>query len=540
VLGDIVSTQPSYVRAPTFSYLDKGYSDYRTSASASTRPGMLYIAANDGMLHALDANSGQEQWAFIPGKVMQQMKMLADSNYQHHFFVDGQISVGDVDFKNCEATSATGSCVPEWHTILVVGLAGGGQEYFALDVTDPVVDPLDSSKGPQFLWEITDATTGFTNLGHTFGNASVNKLPNGEWTAFFSSGYNNGDGHGYLYAVDPETGAMKTGFPMSTATATPSGDGGTVASPSNLGKLAAWVTDVRADNTAEFFYGGDMNGNLWRFDLLPGTTGHSASSVFKLALLKNAAGKVQPITTKTELTKVGDTHVIFVSTGQYLAVADPTNTDVQSLYAIKDTLGRDSSGAFVTEATWLPRTDLDDLDGNAATPDSPVFLSRTLINTTDSHGNEVRSICDTVALVGSTCGTGVDVDYGIYGGWYVDFPDSGERSNVDMNLTLGTLTVPTNVPNSSACDSGGYSWINYFDYKSGLAVDAQDAVNGMPIMGQKVEGALTVGINVVQLPSGSLAAIVTTSDYRNVTVNPSFTEDVFTGHRDLWRELPLN
>jgi type IV pilus assembly protein PilY1 len=129
--------------------------------------------------------------------------------------------------------------------------------------------------------------------------------------------------------------------------------------------------------------------------------------------------------------------------------------------------------------------------------------------------------------------------YANYGGWYLDWPDTGERSNVDMNLTLGTLTIPTNVPNSSACNSGGYSWVNYLDFKSGLAVAAQNASNDQPIMGQKVEGALTVGINVVQLPSGSLAAIVTTSDYRNVTVNPAFTEEVFSGHRDFWRELQL-
>lgn len=59
---------------------------------------------------------------------------------------------------------------------------------------------------PKYLWEFTDP-----NLGNTFSNATVSKLPNGEWAVLFSSGYNNtvsgGDGIGRVYALNPQTGA---------------------------------------------------------------------------------------------------------------------------------------------------------------------------------------------------------------------------------------------------------------------------------------------------------------------------------------------
>lgn len=493
VLGDIVNTTPTFIRAPSFDYDDTGYSAYQ--ATYGSRTPMVYVSANDGLLHAFNADTGQEVWSFLPTALMPNLKALADENYSHQFFADGPITVNDVQFANSS-----------WHTILVGGLAGGGKSYYALDVTDPAT--------PVFLWEITPASTGFANLGYTFSKPSVNKLPNGEWVIMFSSGYNNADGVGYLYAVNPETGAMKTGFPLSTGS-------GSAGSPSNLGKISAWADSPNTNNTAQFVYAGDLNGDVWRFDLNPtAPSGHSGVSVFKLAHLENAdvsPATKKPVMTKIEMTSVNTGsatyHVIYVATGQYLGIPDLANTDVQGFYAIKDSMS--------STTTLLPDTT------HAAT-----FSERTFTNTTATSGayigQQVRQV------TGSDCYT---FDWDTNNGWYANFPDTGERNNVDMLLTLGTLEVPSNVPESSVCTSGGYSWLNFVDYKTGCAIE--DTTNDYGVTnfaGVKFSNALIVGISTIKL-GDTVVNDVRTSDNQDAPISPPIAGSSFAGKRDFWREF---
>ncbi len=185
VLGDIIDGKPVFARVPPFNYNDDNYAAFKTSVSS--RQGAVYIAANDGMLHAFNSDSGVEMWAYVPSFVLPNMKALADDNYPnaHEYLVDGSPTVSDI---------FTGS---SWKTILVGGLNGGGKGYYALDVTDP--------GSPQVLWEFSD-----TNLGFTYGNPVIGKLADGTWVVMFSSGYNNtpvagntsADGVGRLYVVE--------------------------------------------------------------------------------------------------------------------------------------------------------------------------------------------------------------------------------------------------------------------------------------------------------------------------------------------------
>ncbi|HEY8096519.1 MAG TPA: hypothetical protein VIE65_10575, partial [Methylobacter sp.] len=118
--------------------------------------------------------------------------------------------------------------------------------------------------------------------------------------------------------------------------------------------------------------------------------------------------------------------------------------------------------------------------------------------------------------------------------WFVDFPESGERMNVDMNLTLGTLTIGSNIPASSACTTGGSSFLNYIDFRTGLSVAGASG-----IASKYLANALIVGINVIQLPDGTIGAIVTTSDDQHITIPPPVETDKFQGKRNSWRELDL-
>ncbi|HQR03442.1 MAG: hypothetical protein JSR19_13090 [Proteobacteria bacterium] len=521
VMGDVVDTQPTFMKAPSQQYADPGYSTFTTSGTAASRRPVIFVSAQDGMIHAFNADTapvtvsgaavqpGGEMWAYIPRQAMASMKVLADVNYTHQFFVDGLITIGDANF---------GGGANDWHTVMVAGQGPGGTSYVALDVTDPT--------NPIFLWEFSTA-----QLGYSVSNASIAKTPGGNWAVFFSSGYNNSDGVGRLFALNPKTGSILAGFPMSTG----SGSAGT---PSNLGKISAWVNSPSSDNTATQVYSGDLNGDLWRFDL----TG-TLLPVFKLAHL-SAGGVAEPISTKPELTQLSTgTRVVYIGTGKYLELSDLTSTTQNSFYAIKDTLGADNGLGAGTQATWNPQTDTTVVGGLTV----PMFLQRKLIETMDNgatitttaNGATVNSrmVCSgSTATVSSATGmcaneNGTAMDWTIYGGWYLNFPDSGERMNVDMKLVMGTLVFATNLPAANSCTVGGTSWLNDIDFQTGLSVAGSMA-------SQQISDSLVVGVTAIKIGSG-FTAIVTKSNYQQLSAKIPVASGPggFLGKRNLWREF---
>lgn len=480
VLGDVVNAKPAFIGKPTFSYVDYGYDSFKSGKAG--RAGVVYVASNDGMLHAFDASTLAERWAYVPSMVIPNMWKLADTAYdtKHSYYVDGDPVISDICVSGCGGAGAT------WKTILVGGLNAGGRGYYALDITDP--------DSPSLLWEF-DASDE-PNLGYTFGNPVVTKDPDGKWVVLVTSGYNNipdndafyalgttkfkpnnpaqfttGDGKGYLYILNAVTGSKLA--QISTGV-------GTTSLPSGLGKITAYADDAEKNNTAEYVYGGDLLGNLWRFDL-------SDNSVMKLAQM----GSGKPITIKPEIGLIKKKRVIFVGTGKYLEVTDLTNTDQQTLYAIKD------DGAEV------------DLGG----------LVQQTMAVVDGDKRE------------STSNNAVNWDSG--SGWYINFPSVGERQHVASSLVLGTLLVPTTVPTSSACQPAGYGWLSYFDYRTGLAVKDDNLVSQM-------FSAPVVGFNVVYI-DGKPKVNVVKADDPNPELVPgipfSGSGSGFNKVRSIWREL---
>jgi type IV pilus assembly protein PilY1 len=488
-LGDAVESQPAYLGKPPYSYVDAGYSAFVTAQANRTKT--VFLGANDGMLHAFDATSGQELWAYVPSMVIPNLWKLADKNYStlHTYYVNGSAILSDVRFADST-----------WHTILVGGLKGGGRGYYALDVTDPA--------NPALLWEFT--TTQDSDVGYSFGDAVITKRPTDDkWVALVTSGYNNtlpGNGQGYLYVLDAQTGVVLSKIGT--------GAGSTV-TPSGLGKISAWADNATSDNTTKWVYGGDLLGNLWRIDL-------TTNSVLKFAVLKDAGGAVQPITTRPELGIINDKRVVYVATGKYLEVADLTTTQKQNLYAIKDadaTATLDNPRLFTTGADkMVPQ----------------VFVNAGATRTIDSvacNANKVNFATDR--------------------GFYLELPDlytsttsgtqASERAHVDPQLQFGTLLVPTTVPASDVCSPGGYGWLNYVDYKTGCQV-----VGGSSA-GQKTNSPI-VGINVVVLPpkpgvptSERIKVSVVTADNPTPQLIPNVPIGLgsgsFKAKRAIWREM---
>jgi type IV pilus assembly protein PilY1 len=475
VLGDIINGKPVYVKVPPFNYTENNYTAFK--AGLASRQGVVYVAANDGMLHAFNSDTGNEMWAYVPSFVLPNLKTLADDNYAnaHQFFVDGSPVANDI---------WTGTA---WKTVVVGGLNGGGKGYYALDVTNP--------SSPVVMWEFSDA-----NLGYTYGNPVMGKLTDGSWVVVFTSGYNNtpvtgnttADGVGRLFVVNALTGAVK--FTVSTAV-------GTSASPSGLGKIAAWVDNSLTDNTLQRVYGGDMLGNLWRFDIndliLP-----AGKEATQLALLQVGTYQ-QPITTSPEVGLVNNIPVIYVGTGRYLGASDVNDQNQQSLYAIVDQLN----------ATGL---------GNVRSETTCPLVQQTI----------------TVQGVNSRTTTTLPVDFASKCGWFLDFnpgnDSPGERVNVDPKLQLGVLAVATNIPEQSVCTVGGSSFLYFFDYTTGTFVAT--AAGG--VAGTRVGNSIAVGLNTYRLPDGRVVTTVTTSDDKHpVTPNPSSPNFVNAGKRVMFREL---
>jgi type IV pilus assembly protein PilY1 len=492
VLGDIVNSQPLYVRKAAFNYADTGYAAF--ASSVASRAPRVYVAANDGMLHAFTATAdgagGEEVWAFMPRAVLPRLHKLADSNYGslHEYFVDGRPIRDDV----YDTVSGT------WKTILVGGLNKGGRGYYALDITDP--------NNPKALWEFSHSSSvcagagqfADCHLGYTFGNPVISKLTDGRWVVFVTSGYNNvnatplpGDGEGYLYVLEAMTGKIL--YKLGTGA-------GSVSIPSGLSKITAWVNNADIDNTTLRVIGVDLVGNVWRFDVNDQTDGLGAPvlppagrEATRIATLKDPGGNPQPITIAPRLAEVGSppSPFIFVGTGKYLGTSDVATTQVQSVYAIKDTL---SATAYAN-----PRTEL-------AKVTVPTGADRTV-----------------------TCLTGCDA----LNGWFADLIDAGERVNVAMELQLGTLVVASNVPANTPCEPGGYGYLNFFDISTGLPPPGTTAAEGR----YRVTG-LTVGLSIVKLPDGSIVV------YRQKhTGEPPGKEEVPiasgapSGKRVTWREL---
>jgi type IV pilus assembly protein PilY1 len=492
-LGDITQSRPAYFKKSVLEYTDPGYEAYK--ALGDSRQGAVFVGANDGMLHAFNANSGDEMWAFIPSPVIKNMPKIADRDYaiKHKNFVNGSPLITDVCIGGCTTAGAS------WRSILVGGLNGGGRGYYALDVTNPA--------SPSMLWEFTAAND--SAMGYSFGNPIVTKLgPTagalaGRWVVVVTSGYNNGsydndgitpnnpsgNGQGYLFVLDAYTGAVlrKIGTGI-----------GTNLSPSGLGRIAGYATNPFKNNLATHIYGGDLEGNLWRFDINLGTAQ-------RIARLVSPSGTPQPITTAPELGTFNNKRIVLVGTGKYLEASDITDTQVHSVYAIKD----DDLTTTITPRGLLVQQSLSSNGDTRTINTSPVDLS-----------------------------TGL--------GWMIDFP-AGERVNLDPLLVNGVLLMPSLMPNSTSCLGGGYGWFNYFNYKSGGT-----PIPGTNLVSEKMNTP-AVGFNVLYKDGKPSVSVVGSNDPTpraiqqkdvaaksggsNRTTVLKDNPDGTYGRRSIWREL---
>lgn len=476
VLGDIVNSSPVIVAAPKYiSYLadqiDGSSGDYETfkTTNASRTP-MVYVGANDGMLHGFNANTGQEAFAFVPRAVIPNLYKLTSQRYtgsQHNFFVDGTPTVADVYYDNA------------WHTVLIGTLRAGGRSIFALDITDP--------SNINLLWEKSSSDTGYANLGYTFSQPVIARLHTGKWAVVTGNGYGNQDGAtadvASLMILDVETGAIEREMVVT-------GDG-TLANGLSSPRLA----DNNSDGIADYAYAGDLQGNLWRFDLAPTQStaingdpfnktliGNINSSSFAIAYGgrplytayddRTSGATRQAITAPPSLVRHPSStgYIVTFGTGKYFETNDGNvdSTRAMTVYGIWDEKTRRQTTSAPTSA--LNRSNLQQ-QTISSQPSNPF-----------SNNNAVQGI----RILSNNA-----VDWTAKKGWYLDLKVGSTRAGEMMINPMAargkTLLLSTLTPNANPCQEGVDSWLygldattggrtsyNVFDLNNDKTISSQD------------------------------------------------------------------
>lgn len=311
LLGDIVNSSPVYLGGTDMRY-DRlpgtAGSSYRTYLQTKRdRAPHVFVGANDGMLHAFNAETLEETFAYIPAGVYPKLAAITKTGYgrggsgnPHQYLVDGPITIGDAYIDN------------EWRSVLVGTLGAGGKGVFALDVTDPT--------SPEVLFELNDVA----DLGFVGGTPFIVPLKNGNgirWAVVFGNGYEAGSSS--LFWVDLETRVVN----KITASATGAGLSAPELLPNSSGVIVA-------------AYAGDLNGYMWKFDLSNSSAAEwSAVALFR-AMTPGENPQPQPITAPPTLglnAKKNNAVMVYFGTGQYVYQSDNNaNIPVQSFYAIVD------------------------------------------------------------------------------------------------------------------------------------------------------------------------------------------------------------
>jgi len=434
-LGDIVDSTPLHVVGADRAYslippANGGGSAYTSFvATKAARTPMLYVGANDGMMHGFNATTGVELFAFIPNSVYANLKSLSSTDYSHKYFVDGQMTEGDAYLGGY------------WKNILLGSTGAGAKSIFAVDITDPA-----SVTAGSIMWEKTSA--GDADMGYVRGQIGSERMMNDDWAAIHGNGYESTNLKAVLYIRNIATGAVIKKIDT--------GVGGTSA-PNGL-SAPVFVRDSARRVIAA--YAGDLQGNLWKFDLSDASPDNwkVAYSGVPLFVAKNSSLQLQPITEMPSIAEHPKGGYIFVfGTGKYYETSDMTTTQVQSLYGIWDP----TSGSAVTT-------------GRSA-----------LVEQTQNLTSDGASLTNNM------------VNWGTQRGWFSDFVNSGERSVTDSKIEGDVVRLNSITPSSDPCATGGDSQRFKFKYLNGGAVQVDANGDGViDSAGIKVSGTLSPSASI--------------------------------------------
>lgn len=360
--GDVLNSTPAVVGVSSLGYAQlpadiagsvavNSYAQFVQAKKAVYGPKsevpMLYVGANDGMLHAIDgrdgAGGGNELFAYVPNAVLGNLHELAKPDYSHRYFVDGSPTVSD-------------AYIGGWKTVLLGSVGAGARGVYALDITSP-----STFAASNVLWEFNSALD--PDMGQFVGRPYMGLTDDKKWVAAFGNGYNSTNNRAVLFIRDLATGASIA--KLDTGVGCAAGTRGCTDGPNGL--ATAVIVDSDGNGAGDTIYAGDYLGNLWRFEYVNGAwaIGNNRQPLFTA---KDPAGKRQSITSGvyTVANPLGGNMVVF-GTGRYLNTDDAdeshigqgTRPSVDTIYGIWDSrMWNDATRQWVAGQPVGTRTDL--------------------------------------------------------------------------------------------------------------------------------------------------------------------------------------
>ncbi|HEU0153016.1 MAG TPA: PilC/PilY family type IV pilus protein [Arenimonas sp.] len=385
VLGDIINSSPVYTR------------DTET----------LYVGANDGMLHAIDALTGNVVFSYVPkGINWAKLNSISDPAYTHGFFVDGPVALST---NRLQANT----------NYLVGTLGRGGKGVFGLDVSDP-----DSFANANVLWDNTGSTD--ADMGHVLGLPLIVRGNNDAILAIVPNGIDSTSGDAVLYIYN-----MTSGVQLAKINA--------LASTGN-GLSSPRAADLNGDGKVDYVYAGDLLGNIWKFDL---TSNNPASWAVALGgaplfTATDSGGTPQPITGGLALARESGYGRVWLTfgTGRLISFGDLSSTSVQSWYGL-----------------------IDDDTAIADGRDDLVVRDIAQVGTL-ADGRVVRAFEAASPLPANVRGWVVDLDD----------PTAGERVVSGPRINGRAAFISSIIPSvGNGCEAGGSGFLNAIDVFTGTS-----------------------------------------------------------------------
>lgn len=463
LLGDIVNSSPTYVK---------------TSDTVDS----VYVGANDGMLHAFNATTGVERFAYVPrGIDLNKLREFSNPGYGHRFFVDGPI----INSTPRELAS---------RSVLVGALGRGGRGLFALDITDPT-----NFTAAKVLWD-HDGT--FDNdMGQVLSKPLIAKLNDGSTALLVPNGLNSANERAVLLVLDLQTGALIRKIDTGV---------GSAAATNGLAAPRGWDED--GNGTVDTIYAGDFRGNMWKFDL-SNTNKSNWQVTNSRPLYAPTTGIAQPITGGVTIAvdPTTDKRWVFFGTGRLLTTADITDTSRQTWYGVIDDA---AASASVTRAGMTAR--------NIAQFDAA----------TRNRAFEPNS-----TLPAASKGWYVDLDLP---------PSNtleGERMIGDQQVIKNALIAASIIPSTSNPCLPGRGYVNAIDAFTGTSLvsglfdvnrDGQFGGTGDTLGGSAI-GSIDLGVGMVTDPALLDRLLVAGGSLATLASTP--LDPTLYGGRISWREI---
>jgi type IV pilus assembly protein PilY1 len=410
---------------------------------------VIYVGANDGMLHAFLDSDGSELWGFVPTDLYGNLQQLHSSEL--HYFADGSPRAVVID-KNNDGVIRKNPDNDQ--AFLIFGERRGGDTYYAIDVTDPY--------DPEIMWMIEGGDPGFEELGQSWSTPQVGVLETGELAAIFGAGYdpdrdlgNASDDIGRgVFIVNAETGQLiwkwtNAEDPTMTASI-----------PSDV-----VVLDSNNNGKIDRLYAGDLNGDLRRFQIRDstGTMLWNGWKVFSAGARK--------IFYPPDILEEQDHVVLIWGTGDR---TDPNRRNIENrIYMFKD----------MDDMTAYDESALVDLTVNVLDDPSAAQADKDQVLADLSNSK----------------------------GWYIRLENSGEKALsgiITLFASHATTFTPTNVEGDPCSFGEGVARLYVVNYRHGTAVrNLDESVGGSLDRSFVIGTSIPSGVQIAIL-RGKLAGFV--------------------------------